>query len=118
MLCATAAHLLPNEAALICARVVGELNPRIDNPAHDSHFVGMSTRRVHMLISDEAFNWGRKLAHKKGVSVSKIVEGFLLSTRGHATTGKTFSQRWAGKVGIRKIEKSDRRGLHLKRKHA
>jgi hypothetical protein len=89
----------------------------LDSKAHKWHFVGMNTR-VHLLISDEAINWGRKLARKKGVSVSKVVEGFLLSTRNQVASDKTFSQRWTGKVGIRKIDKSDRRGVYLSRKHA
>jgi len=49
-------------------------------------------------------------------SISKLVEGFFLTGRRHAQSGKSFSERWTGKVTLRKPEKSDRRGSRLAKK--
>lgn len=77
----------------------------------------MSIQRVHLHLSKESLSLGRKLARQKKTSVSKLVEGFFLSGRNHVRTGKPFSERWRGKVGLRTPEKMDRRGMRLAKKY-
>jgi len=78
----------------------------------------MSAQRIHLLLSRESLAFGRQLARKKKTSMSKLVEGFFLGGRNHARSGKSFSERWAGKVPSRAPGKSDRRGTFLAKKYS
>jgi hypothetical protein len=77
----------------------------------------MSVQRIHLHLSKESLAYGRQLARQKKTSISKLVEGFFLTGRRHVQSGKSFSERWAGKVTLRTPEKSDRRGMRLAQKH-
>jgi hypothetical protein len=76
----------------------------------------MSVQRIHLRLSEESLAYGRQLARQKKTSISKLVEGFFLTGRRHVQSGKSFSERWAGKVTLRKPGKSDRRGAQLVKK--
>ena len=69
-------------------------------------------------MSKDALAYGRQLARQKKTSISKLVESFFLTGRRHVQSGKTFSERWAGKVALRTPAKSDRRGMRLAKKHS
>jgi len=77
----------------------------------------MSVQRIHLHLSRESLAFGRQLAQKKKTSISKLVEGFFLSGRNHARSGKPFSKRWAGKVALSAPKASDRRGTRLAKKY-
>ena len=77
----------------------------------------MSVQRIHLHLSKESLAFGRQLARQKKTSISKLVEGFFLTGRRHVQSGKSFSERWAGKITLRKPEKSDRRGTRLTNKY-
>ena len=76
----------------------------------------MSAQRIHLHLSQESLTYGRQLARQKKTSISKLVEGFFLTGRRQVQSGKSFSERWAGKVTLRAPEKSDRRGSRLAKK--
>jgi hypothetical protein len=76
----------------------------------------MSVQRIHLHLSQESLAFGRQLAQKQKMSISKLVEGFFLAGRNHVRSGKPFSERWAGKVALRMPGKSDRRGTLLAKK--
>jgi hypothetical protein len=81
----------------------------------------MSVQRIHLHLSQESLSYGRQLARQKKTSVSKLVEDFFMAGRNRARRGQPFSERWAakaGKVGIRKFDKSDIRGTRLTKKYA
>ncbi len=78
----------------------------------------MSVQRIHLYLSKESLAYGRQLARQKKTSISKLVEGFFLTGRRHVQSGKSFSERWAGKVALRTPENSDRRGTQLARKYS
>ena len=78
----------------------------------------MNVQRIHLHLSEESLAFGRQLARQKKTSISKLVEGFFLTGRRHVQSGKPFSERWAGKVTLRKPEKADRRGTHLAKKYS
>ena len=78
----------------------------------------MSVQRIHLHLSEESLAFGRQLARQKKTSISKLVEGFFLTGRRHVQSGKSFSERWAGKVALRTPDKSDRRGTQLSKKYA
>ena len=78
----------------------------------------MSVQRIHLHLSEESLAFGRQLARQKKTSISKLVEGFFLTGRRRVQSGKPFSERWAGKVTLRKPEKADRRGTHLAKKYS
>ena len=76
----------------------------------------MSVQRIHLHLSQESLTYGRQLARQKKTSISKLVEGFFLTGRRQVQSGKSFSERWAGKVTLRKPAKSDQRGSRLAEK--
>ena len=81
----------------------------------------MSVQRIHLHLSQESLACGRQLARKKNTSISKLVESFFLGGRNHARSDQPFSARWAGKAGkitMRKLDKSDVRGMRLAKKYA
>ena len=77
----------------------------------------MSVQRIHLHLSEESLAYGRRLARQKKTSISKLVEGFFLTGRRQVESGKTFSERWAGKVTLSAPEESDRRGTRLAKKY-
>ena len=77
----------------------------------------MSVQRIHLHLSKESLDFGRQLARQKKTSISKLVEGFFLTGRRQVQSGKSFSERWGGKVALRAPDKSDRRGTQLAKKY-
>lgn len=77
----------------------------------------MSVQRIHLHLSEESLAYGRRLARQKKTSISKLVESFFLTGRRQVQSGKSFSERWAGKVALRVPEKSDRRAARLAKKY-
>jgi hypothetical protein len=78
----------------------------------------MSIKRIHLHLSKESLLLGRQLAREKKTSISKLVEGFFMGGRNRARSGKSFSERWSGKVAVRMPEKADRRGTRLAKKYS
>ena len=65
----------------------------------------MSVQRIHLHVSKESLAYGRRLARQKKT-------GQL-----HAKSGKSFSERWAGKITLHTPDKSDQRGTLLAKKN-
>jgi hypothetical protein len=76
----------------------------------------MRVQRIHLHVSKESLAYGRQLARQKKTSISKLVEGFFLAGQRQVESGKTFSERWVGKVTLSRPEKWDRRGTRLAKK--
>ena len=79
--------------------------------------MGVNIQRIHLHLSKESLAFGQQLARKKRISVSKLVESLFMAGRNHVRSGKPFSQRWAGKVGLRAPGKMDRRATQLAKKY-
>ena len=77
----------------------------------------MSVQRIHLHLSEESLACGRQLARQNKTSISKLVEGFFLAGRRQVEGGKSFSDRWAGKVTLSTPDKADRRGSRLAQKY-
>jgi hypothetical protein len=77
----------------------------------------MSTKRIHLHLSPEAIAAGKSFARSSGLrGISKAVERLLLASQPRRK--KSFSERFGGRVKLRKPGRNDPRGRKLAEKHA
>ena len=75
-------------------------------------------RRVNLTLDAKLVARARAVAHRQRTSVSQLVEEGLQRLTGDSKTqGKSFADRWMGKLRLAPRDPEDRKREYLWRKH-